>query len=138
MSRNLQGDRLSKAASVVSETATESSCSLLLQQSQDAMNGETLRRKVTIQDPLGLHLRPLTAFAQQAARFQCSVTVAKEDQRVNGKSPLELMLLGAQQGTELVLEVSGSDAPAALEVLAELLSSPGLEDPPEEPLPRKG
>jgi phosphotransferase system HPr (HPr) family protein len=129
-------DRLREAASVVSET--ESSCSLLLQQSQDAMNGETLRRKVTITDPLGLHLRPLTAFAQLAGRFQSTVTVAKDNQRVNGKSPLELMLLGAQQGTELVLEVTGSDAPAALDVLAELLAAPGLEEPPEAPLPPKG
>src|SRR5437870_4165136 len=99
-----------EAAPAVGTTATESSCSLFSRQSQDAMNGETLRRKVTITDPLGLHLRPLTAFAQQAGRFQCSVTLAKDNQRVNGKSPLELMLLGAQQGTELVLEVSGPDA----------------------------
>ncbi len=102
------------------------------------MNGETLRRKVTITDPLGLHLRPLTAFAQQAGRFQSSVTIAKDNQRVNGKSPLELMLLGAPQGTELILEVSGSDAPLAIEVLAELLASPGLDEPPSEPLPKQG
>ncbi len=133
-----RSDRRTMAVTTASETATESSCSLLLQQSQDAMNGETLRRKVIIRDPLGLHLRPLTAFTQQAARFQCSVTLVKDDQRVNGKSPLELMLLGAQQGTELVLEVSGSDAPVALDVLAEILASPGIDEPPADPLPPKG
>jgi phosphocarrier protein len=110
------------------ETVTESS-SLPKQQSLDAMSGETLQRKVTVRDPLGFHMRPLTAFAQRAGQFQCSVTVAKDDQRVNGKSPLELMLLAAQQGTELTLEVCGADAAEALESLAELLAAPGGEEP---------
>jgi len=70
------------------------------------MNGEVLQRKVTVNDPLGLHLRPLAAFAQRAKQFQSTVTVAKNEQRVNGKSPLELMLLAAEQGTELTLEVT--------------------------------
>src|SRR5947209_13150958 len=114
------------------ETAMESS-SPPKQQSQPAMNGEILRRKVIVQDPLGLHMRPLTAFAQRAGQFQCTVTVTKEDQRVNGKSPLELMLLAAPQGSELVLEVSGKDAATALETLAELLAAPGIEEPAHSP-----
>jgi phosphocarrier protein HPr len=118
------------------EPVTESS-SPPKQQSQDAMNGEILRRKVTVQDPLGFHMRPLTVFAQRAAQFQGTVTVCKDDQRVNGKSPLELMLLAAQQGTELTLEVSGADAQAAIDVLAELLAAPAVEEPSEPPLPKQ-
>jgi phosphotransferase system HPr (HPr) family protein len=109
------------------KTVTES-FSLSQQQSQDAMNGEILRRKVIVQDPLGFHMRPLTVFAQRAGQFQCTVIVCKDDQRVNGKSPLELMLLAAQQGTELTLEVSGADAQAAIDVLAELLAAPVAEE----------
>src|SRR5438876_6884035 len=96
------------------------------------MNGPILRRKVTIMDPLGLHMRPLTVFAQRAAQFQSTVTVAKGGQRVNGKSPLELMLLAAEQGTELELEVCGADAAAAIDILAELLEARPAE-PPAEP-----
>jgi phosphocarrier protein HPr len=98
------------------------------------MSGTVLRRKVIVRDPLGFHMRPLTAFAQRAGQFRCSVTVAKESERVNGKSPLELMLLAAQQGTELELEVAGDDAAQAIDVLAELLAAPGLEGP-EHPAP---
>jgi phosphocarrier protein HPr len=101
------------------------------------MSGTVLRRKVIVRDPLGFHMRPLTVFAQRAGQFRCSVTVAKEDQRVNGKSPLELMLLAAQQGTELELEVAGEDAEKAIDVLAELLATPGLEGP-EPPVPTNG
>jgi phosphotransferase system HPr (HPr) family protein len=111
------------------ETTAESSSPL--KQSEHAMNGEILRRQVTVQDPLGFHMRPLTMFAQRAGQFQSTVTVAKDDQRVNGKSPLELMLLAAEQGTELTLEVSGPDAEAAIDVLAELLAAPGVDEPPQ-------
>jgi phosphotransferase system HPr (HPr) family protein len=105
------------------ETLTERS-PLPKQQSQDAMNGEILRRKVIVRDPMGFHMRPLTAFAQRASQYQSTVTVVKDDQRVNGKSPLELMLLAAQQGTELTLEICGTDAQEAIDVLAELLAAP--------------
>src|SRR5438874_1478993 len=96
------------------------------------MNGETLRRKVTISDPQGFHMRPATLFAQRASQFQSTVTVSKEDRRVNGKSPIELLLLFAPQGTELTLEVSGPDAPAALETLAELLAAPAPPEPADQ------
>ena len=97
---------------------------------QAGMKGQTIRRSVIVNDPMGLHMRPLTAFAQRALQYQCDVTVAKEDHRVNGKSPLELMLLAAPQGTELVLELSGDDAEEAADVLAELLGAPGTEETP--------
>jgi phosphotransferase system HPr (HPr) family protein len=97
------------------------------------MNGETLERRVTITNPQGFHMRPATAFAQQAGQFQSTVTLRKGDQRINGKSPLELLFLGAEQGTELILEVTGSDAGQALDVLAALLAAPSPDSLPEEP-----
>ncbi len=102
------------------------------------MNGEILRRRVTVTDPMGLHLRPLTVFAQRAGQFQSTVTVAKEDQRVNGKSPLDLLLLAAQQGIELTLEVCGADAEQAIDVLAELLVATTAEEPSDPQNTREG
>lgn len=92
------------------------------------MNGETLQRKVVIANPQGFHLRPATAFAREAAKYKCSITLTKGDQRIDGRSPLELMILGAEQGTELVLEVSGPDAAAALESLSRILEAPAADD----------
>jgi phosphotransferase system HPr (HPr) family protein len=77
-------------------------------------------------------------FAQLAGKFESTVTVCKGDQRINGKSPLELMVLGADHGTELVLEVSGKDASIAIEALAGLLAAPSADDIPQTPLPPKG
>jgi phosphotransferase system HPr (HPr) family protein len=86
---------------------------------------------VTITNPQGFHMRPATAFAQLAGKFQSSVTLCKGTTRINGKSPLELMFLGAEQGTQLVLEVSGDDSEAALDALTALLSAPSADDLPE-------
>jgi phosphotransferase system HPr (HPr) family protein len=75
-------------------------------------------------------MRPATAFAQLAGKFESAVTVCKGDRRINGKSPLELLFLGADQGTELTLEVAGADASAAIEALALLLAAPSVDDIP--------
>ena len=108
----------------------------VLQSPLDAMNGEMLQRKVIITNPLGFHLRPQTAFAQLAQKFQSTVTMRRDDQRINGKSVWELMLFSVPQGTEVVVEVQGPDAQAALDALTELLAAPTVDD--DEPLPPKG
>ena len=97
------------------------------------MNGEPLTRTVTITNPMGFHLRPMAAFAKLASTFQSSVNVAKGPRKVNGKSLLELMLVAAEAGTELIVEVQGDDAPEALEVLAALLAMPAVDEEPDAP-----
>src|SRR4051794_5108160 len=62
-------------------------------QQHGAMSGETLQRRVTIVNPQGFHMRPQSLFVQLANRFASTVTVSRGDQRVNGKSQWELMLL---------------------------------------------
>jgi phosphocarrier protein HPr len=93
------------------------------------MNGATLQRTVTITNPQGLHMRPITAFVEMASRFQSQVFLSKEPgQRINGKSPLALLGLAAEQGTQLTLETSGPDEQAALEALVEFLASVRTEE----------
>ena len=86
-----------------------------------------LRRTVSVCNPLGLHMRPATAFAQAARAFRAAVTVWNGDRRADGKSSLDLLLLTALPGAELVLEADGDDAADAVERLAGLLASPGDE-----------
>lgn len=86
-----------------------------------------LRRTVTVSNPLGLHMRPATAFAQAARGYQSAVTVWNGDKQADGKSSLDLILLVAECGVELTLEVDGPDAAVALPALAGLLADPGEE-----------
>ena len=57
------------------------------------MIGPTLQKKVLITNPEGFHMRPATHFAVVAQKFQSEVWVVKEDRRVNGKSPFEMMTM---------------------------------------------
>ena len=84
-----------------------------------------MRKTVAVANPNGLHMRPATLFAQAARGFRSVVTVWNGDRRADGKSSLDLILLVALPGAELVLEVDGDDSAEAIGPLADLLGSPG-------------
>ena len=92
------------------------------------MNGAPMQRRVFVANPQGMHLRPSAAFVELAGRFQSEVTVTHNGTCVNGKSVWDLLLLAAEVGSELTLEADGPDAPAALDALAALISTPPSEN----------
>ncbi len=79
-------------------------------------------RAVTILNEQGLHARPIMQFVDLANRFESTITLAKGDQVVDGKSPMEIMLLEATFQTNLVLSAIGVDARQAVDALAELIN----------------
>jgi phosphocarrier protein len=79
--------------------------------------------KVTIQNPQGLHMRPAYLFAETASKFESQVELVKDDIRINGKSVLDILTLGAAQGTEILVEAMGDDAQAAIDELEKLVES---------------
>lgn len=87
------------------------------------MSNDTLSTTVTITNPQGLHMRPAYMLAETAATFQCNIELVKDDIRVDGKSVLGILTLGAAQGTEVIVEANGDDAAAAIEKLQTLLES---------------
>jgi phosphotransferase system HPr (HPr) family protein len=102
------------------------------------MNGETLRRSVVIRNPHGFHVRPAAVFAETAGRYQSRVALIHGEKRVDGRRVLDLLMLGAEAGAEVTLEVEGPDARDALEVLAELLGAAEPPALPPPPAPKKG
>jgi phosphocarrier protein HPr len=89
-----------------------------------------LVRDVRIQNRQGLHARPVMKFVDLTARFGCEVRVDKGEgtEQVDGRSPMEMMLLEAPQGTPLRIMVSGDDAATLLDALEELINSGFGED----------
>lgn len=87
------------------------------------MVDQTVKQTVLVNNPQGFHLRPISTFASLVKGSRCKVFVSNGEKRVNGESPLELMLLAATKGTELTVEVSGPDASAILAVLLEVIRS---------------
>ena len=87
----------------------------------------TLTRTVKIQNEQGLHARPADMFVRTAMQFESTIQVVKGSLRVDGKSILDVLTLGATQDTELTLEATGNDAEALLDALAELVDSQFIE-----------
>ena len=72
---------------------------------------------------LGLHARPAAMFVRIASRHRCEVWVAKEDEEINGKSIMGLMMLAAGQGSKTAGPREGPDADQALQEIEELIQS---------------
>lgn len=87
-----------------------------------------VQRDVKIVNRQGLHARPVMRFVDLAHQFQACISVQKGDQAVDGKSPMEMILLEATQGTTLTLTAKGNDAPQAVEALAKLVADGFGED----------
>lgn len=83
----------------------------------------TLERTVTVTNPQGFHLRPASMFVKLASTFQSKVEILKGNDRFDGKSSLDLLTLGAGNGTTLSLRVTGADAQEAIDALAALVES---------------
>ncbi len=86
------------------------------------MSGQSHTATVTIVNPQGLHMRPAYLFAEMAARYTSRIEVVKDDMRIDGKSVLSILTLGAAQGTTVELVGTGPDACDAIETLANLVN----------------
>ena len=91
---------------------------------------DTRRLRVTLQNTHGLHARPAHLFVQTANAYASSLRVgrAEQDERVDGKSIMGMMMLAAEKGTELELEADGPDADALLRALQDLVAARFGED----------
>lgn len=86
---------------------------------------------VTIRNRLGMHARPAMSFVDVASGFESSVTVKRADEAgdaVDGKSIMQIMMLAATRGTQLVITADGADAEPAIAALKKLVDGGFGED----------
>lgn len=81
-----------------------------------------------IKNRLGLHARPAALFVQMANRFQCQVKVAKDTREADGKSIMGLLMLAAEQGSQIRIITDGVDEMEAMAALAALIERQFEED----------
>lgn len=82
-----------------------------------------IKTKIRIINRLGLHARASAKFVSTAARFQSHIDVTKDTQTVNGKSIMGVMMLAANKGSELIMEIEGPDEIAMNEALVQLINN---------------
>jgi len=85
-------------------------------------------RKIKIINKLGMHARASAKFVSLASAFGSEITLARNGQRVNGKSIMGIMMLAAGKGTELEVCASGIDEDQAVTDLCSLINERFEED----------
>ena len=83
---------------------------------------------VTILNRAGIHARPSAILVQTTKDFKCTIYMEKGDERINAKSIMGIITLGAAYGTELKLIADGEDEQEAVDKLVRLFESKFEED----------
>jgi len=95
------------------------------------MSNSPVRRVVVVPNKQGMHARPAEMFVRRAQQFQSKIEIVRDGYRIEAKSIMNLLTLGAAQGTQLTLEAEGSDAQEAVDALAEVVEKGFLEEDAE-------
>lgn len=77
---------------------------------------------------LGLHARAATKLVNKAAGYDSEILLCRDEQQVDAKSIMGIMMLAASHGTELELVINGTDEQLALNSIVDLFESRFGED----------
>jgi len=87
-----------------------------------------LEKKFIIENNAGLHARAAALLVQCTSRFKSHVEIKKDDETVNGKSIMGVMMLAAVKGSDIFVQVEGEDAQMAMDALTDLIARKFDED----------
>ncbi len=87
-----------------------------------------IEREVLIINRAGIHARPAAKLVQTASAFSSDIFLESGGERVNGKSIMGIITLGATYQTTVKIFADGTDERAAVAALAELFAH-RFEDP---------
>ena len=82
----------------------------------------TLTKELVVQNKMGIHARPAAMVVRVTNKFKAEVFVEKDEEQVNGKSIMGLMMLAAAKGSKVKFIASGDDAAAMLSELEALFA----------------
>ncbi len=82
-----------------------------------------VERVLTVQNKMGIHARPAAMMVRVSNKYnEAEVWVDKDDESVNGKSIMGLMMLAAGNGTKLRFRVNGTGAEELLREMEALFA----------------
>ena len=82
----------------------------------------SLTRELIVQNKMGIHARPAAMIVRITNRFRAEVLVEKDEEQVNGKSIMGLMMLAAGKGAKVRFIATGADAENLLVELESLFA----------------
>jgi phosphocarrier protein HPr len=79
-------------------------------------------KELLVQNKMGIHARPAAMIVRVTNKFKSEVLVEKDEEQVNGKSIMGLMMLAAAKGTQVKFIATGEDAAQMLTELEALFA----------------
>jgi len=84
-------------------------------------NGQELSKVLKVQNRVGIHARPAAMIVRVSNKYsEVELWVEKDEEQVNGKSIMGLMMLAAGHGSELKFIATGDQAESLLQELETL------------------
>lgn len=84
--------------------------------------GNQLSKELVVQNKMGIHARPAAMIVRVTNKYKADVFVEKDEEQVNGKSIMGLMMLAAGKGSKVKFIATGDDAGAMLTDLEALFA----------------
>ena len=85
--------------------------------------GQSVERNLLVQNQMGIHARPAAMIVRAANKYESEIFFEKDDEQVNGKSIMGLMMLAAGKGSTIRAIACGNDAENALDELEQLFAT---------------
>jgi phosphocarrier protein len=85
-------------------------------------SGQAVVKELVVLNKLGIHARPAAMIVRITNKFKSEVFVEKDEEQVNGKSIMGLMMLAAGNGSKVKFVVTGDDAQQMLAELEQLFA----------------
>lgn len=82
-----------------------------------------VQTELEIINKLGLHARASAKLTQLASKYPCEVWMTRNNQRINAKSIMGVMMLAAGKGSRVLLETEGENEAECMEALVKLINS---------------
>jgi phosphocarrier protein HPr len=89
---------------------------------KNATPAATLTKELLVQNKMGIHARPAAMIVRVTNKFKSEVYVEKDEEQVNGKSIMGLMMLAAAKGSTVKFVATGPDAEQMLVELEALFA----------------
>jgi phosphotransferase system HPr (HPr) family protein len=81
-----------------------------------------IRKKLTVRNEHGIHARVALRVAEMCRLGSSNITICKGCEKASGCSVLELLMLGAGNGTEIEIVASGGEERKSVDDIAQIFS----------------
>ncbi len=78
------------------------------------------QKTTTIKNRAGIHARPAALIVQTASQFESNIFLEKESEKINAKSIMGIITLGASYKTDIIVSAEGCDESEAVDAIAAL------------------